>query len=52
MSANDDNCDNVTQYSESVATIESEHENDTASIITEGSEWGDQFVPWELKVSC
>ena len=52
MSIIEENCDNMTQYSESVVTVDSDPEiDDTASTITEGSEWGDQFVPWELKVS-
>ena len=52
MSVIEENCDNMTQYSESVVTVDSDPEiDDTASTITEGSEWGDQFVPWELKVS-
>ena len=52
MSIIEENCDNMTQYSESVVTVDSDPEIDgTASTITEGSEWGDQFVPWELKVS-
>ena len=51
MSIIEENCDNMTQYSESVVTVDSDPEiDDTASTITEGSEWGDQFVPWELKV--
>ena len=52
MSIIEENCDNMTNYSESVVTVDSDLEIDeTASTITEGSEWGDQFVPWELKVS-
>ena len=38
-------------YSESIATIRSDEEDDDAvSTITEGSEWGDEFAPWELQV--
>ena len=46
------NVDEVSSiYSESIATILSDDDaNDAVSTITEGSEWGDEFAPWELQV--
>lgn len=43
--------DNLSEYSESIATIRSDIDDDvTTTILETGSEWGDQFAPWELQV--
>ena len=43
--------DNLSEYSESVATIRSDIDDDaTTTSLETGSEWGDQFAPWELHV--
>ena len=41
--------DNQSMYSESVATAMT-LSDDEGSTITEGSEWGDDFAPWELQL--
>ena len=37
-------------YSESIAT-DYTRDDDVASTISEGSEWGDTFAPWERQVN-
>ena len=45
--------DNASEYSESIATIRTGMEDDLVSNATEtGSEWGDEFAPWELQVKA
>merc|ERR1739838_31802 len=39
-------------YSESIATVYTGMDDDVMSTITEGSEWGDDFAPWELQVKA
>merc|ERR1711962_719412 len=43
--------DTSSMYSESIATVRTgASDEDAMSTITEGSEWGDEFAPWELQV--
>merc|ERR1712183_1227022 len=45
--------DNESMYSESIATYRTgASDDDNMSTITEGSEWGDEFAPWELQVKA
>merc|ERR1712131_97829 len=40
-------------YSESIATVRTgASDEDAMSTVTEGSEWGDEFAPWELQVKA
>ena len=43
--------DNMSEYSESIATILTDIEDDsTSNQIETASQWGDEFAPWELQV--
>merc|ERR1711937_988912 len=45
--------DTSSMYSESVATVRTgASDEDAMSTVTEGSEWGDEFAPWELQVKA
>ena len=44
--------DAASDYTESIATAYTGMDDDVVSTITEGSEWGDDFAPWELQVKA
>ena len=44
--------DAASDYTESIATVYTGMDDDVVSTITEGSEWGDDFAPWELQVKA
>merc|ERR1712212_1210799 len=45
--------DTSSMYSDSVATVRTgASDEDAMSTVTEGSEWGDEFAPWELQVKA
>ena len=44
--------DAASDSTESIATAYTGMDDDVVSTITEGSEWGDDFAPWELQVKA